>query len=271
MNRATRHAFFLGAGASVSSGVPSAKECIWKWKRSILVTKDLNLKEQLSELSRPSVQSRIQKWLDQEGIYPSAGSIDEYEFYIEQCYPSGEDRRAYFQGRIRSARPHVGYRLLAHLAQDDLVRSVWTTNFDGLTTRASANFDLTPIEVGIDCQNRLPRVPSKGELFCISLHGDYRYDSLKNTREELQTQETELRRALIEELRNTSLIVTGYSGRDQSVMEALKDAYTEQGTGTLYWCGYGDDEMPEHTSPILIRHARTTACDDELFSCALIL
>ena len=150
----------------------------------------------------------------------------------------------------------MGYRLLAHLAQDGLVRSVWTTNFDRLTVRASADFDLTPIEVGIDCQDRLPRVPSKGELLCISLHGDYRYDSLKNTREELQTQETELRRALIEELRNTSLIVTGYSGRDQSVMEALKDAYTEQGTGTLYWCGYGDDEMPEHIAD-LIRHART--------------
>ena len=100
------------------------------------------------------------------------------------------------------------------------------------------------------------RVPSKGELFCISLHGDYRYDSLKNTREELQTQETELRRALIEELRNTSLIVTGYSGRDRSVMETLKDAYTEQGTGTLYWCRYGNDEMPEHIAD-LIRHART--------------
>ncbi len=166
-----------------------------------------------------------------------------------------ENRRAYFQDKIRTAKPHVGYRLLAHLAQDDLVRAVWTTNFDGLTARASADFDLTPIEVGIDCQNRLQQVPSKGELFCISLHGDYRYDSLKNTREELRTQETELRRALIEELRNISLIVTGYSGRDQSVMEALKDAYTEQGTGTLYWCGYGDDEMPEHIAD-LVRHAR---------------
>ena len=256
VNRATQHALFLGAGASVSSGVPSAEECIWEWKRSIFATNNPGTEEQSSELSLPSVQSCIQEWLDREGIYPSAGSVKEYGFYIEQCYPTIEGRRAYFQVRIRSARPYVGYRLLAHLAQDDLVRSVWTTNFDGLTARASADFDLTPIEIGIDCQNRLNRVPSKGELFCISLHGDYRYDSLKNTREELQTQETELRRALIEELRNTSLIVTGYSGRDRSVMETLKDAYTEQGTGTLYWCGYGNDEMPEHIAD-LIRHART--------------
>ena len=256
VNRATQHALFLGAGASISSGVPSAEECIWEWKRGIFVTNNPSLEEQFSELSFPSVQSRIQEWLDRKGIYPSAGSVEEYEFYIEQCYPIMENRRAYFQDKIRTAKPHVGYRLLAHLAQDDLVRSVWTTNFDGLTARASADFDLTPIEVGIDCQNRLQRVPSKGELLCISLHGDYRYDSLKNTQEDLQTQETELREALIEELRNTPLIVTGYSGRDRSVMEALKDAYTEQGTGTLYWCGYGNDEMPEHIAD-LVRHART--------------
>ncbi len=256
VNRATQHAFFLGAGASVSSGVPSTEECIWEWKRSIFATNNPGLEEQFSELSLSNVQSRIQKWLDRKGIYPEAGSAEEYGFYIEQCYPIEEDCRAYFRDGIRFAKPHVGYRLLARLAQGDLVRYVWTTNFDGLTARASAGFSLIPIEIGIDCQYRLKRVPSKGELFCISLHGDYRYDSLKNTPEELQTQEIELRGALIEKLRNTPLIVTGYSGRDQSVMEALKDAYTEQGTGTLYWCGYGDDEMPEHIAD-LIRHART--------------
>ena len=255
VNRATPHALFLGAGASVSSGVPSAEKCIWEWKRSIFATNNPGLEEQFSELSLPSVQSRIQEWLDRQGIFPSVGSTDEYEFYIEHCYPIMENRRAYFQDRIRSAKPHVGYRLLSHLAQGDIMRSVWTTNFDGFATRTAADFNLTTIEVGIDCQDRLHRIPSKGELVCVSLHGDYRYDSLKNTQEELQTQETELREALIRELRNTPMIVIGYSGRDQSVMEVFKTAYTGQGLGTLYWCGYGDGEIPEHIAD-LIRHAR---------------
>ena len=255
VNRARQHALFLGAGASVSSGVPSAEECIWEWKRNIFVTKNPGLEEQFSELSLPSVQSRIQEWLDREGTFPPAGSAGEYGFYIEHCYPIMENRRAYFQDRIRSAKPHVGYRLLSHLAQGDIVRSVWTTNFDGFATRTATDFNLTTIEVGIDCQGRLHRIPSKGELVCVSLHGDYRYDSLKNTQEELQTQETELREALIRELRNTPMIVIGYSGRDQSVMEVFKTAYTGQGLGTLYWCGYGDGEIPEHIAD-LIRHAR---------------
>ena len=257
VNRATQHALFLGAGASVSSGVPSAERCIWEWKRNIFVTNNPGIEDQFSELSLSSVRGRIQNWLDQQRTYPSIGSDDEYGFYIEQCYPITKDRRAYFRDRIRSAKPHVGYRLLSHLAQGDLVRSVWTTNFDGFAARASADFNLTTIEVGIDCQDRLYQIPSKEELVCVSLHGDYRYDSLKNTPEELQKQETHLRKALIEALRNTPLIVTGYSGRDQSVMEALEAAYTEQGTGTLYWCGYGDGEVPEQITA-LIRHARTS-------------
>ena len=255
VNRTTQHALFLGAGASVSSGVPSAEKCIWEWKRSIFVTNNPTLEDQFSELSLPSVQNRIQEWLDRKGTYPPAGSPEEYGFYIEQCYPIMENRRSYFQDRVRSAKPHVGYGLLSHLAQSDLVRSVWTTNFDGLAARISTDFNLTTIEIGIDCQHRLHRIPTRGELVCISLHGDYRYDVLKNTPGELQTQEAELRKALVEELRNTSLVVTGYSGRDQSIIEAFKDAYSIPGTGTLYWCGYGDGEVPE-TIAGLIQCAR---------------
>ena len=32
-NSNTRYSFLLGAGASVESGLPSAQECIWDWKR----------------------------------------------------------------------------------------------------------------------------------------------------------------------------------------------------------------------------------------------
>ena len=34
-NRDTSFAFLLGAGASITSGIPSADDCIWDWKRMI--------------------------------------------------------------------------------------------------------------------------------------------------------------------------------------------------------------------------------------------
>jgi hypothetical protein len=78
-------------------------------------------------------------------------------------------------------------------------------------------------------------------LLCVSLHGDYRYDELKNTAEELQEQEDQLRDALVREIENSTLVVLGYSGRDESVMKALERAYSQPGTGSFYWCGFGDE------------------------------
>src|SRR5216683_1845070 len=49
--------------------------------------------------------------------------------------------------------------------------------------------------------------------------------------EKLQRQEATLRKALIENLKSIPLIVCGYSGRDRSVMEALREAYAQDGTG----------------------------------------
>jgi hypothetical protein len=255
VRRTTPHALFLGAGASVSSGVPSAQTCIWEWKRSLFLTKNPGLENQFTEISLPSVRRRIQEWLDKQGIYPEEGATAEYGFYIQECFPIADDRRAYFQEKICNAQPHIGYRLLCHLAQADLVRSVWSTNFDGLSARAAAGFSLTPLEVGIDTQRRLARQAQKSELLCVSLHGDYRYDELKNTDEELQRQEKVLRDALIEEMRQKPLIVCGYSGRDHSIMEALHSGCTEKGGGPLYWCGYSDGEISEPVARLLA-HAR---------------
>src|SRR5262245_3194365 len=255
VRRPSAFALFLGAGASTSSGIPSAQMCIWEWKRRIFLTNNPGLEEQFSELSLDGVRRRIQGWFDKQGGYPRENDPDEYGFYIQQCFPIEDDRRAYFQELVRAAVPHTGYRLLCHLAQADLVRSVWSPNFDGLTARAAANFKLTPIEVGIDTQNRAARSVAKGELLCVSMHGDYRYDKLKNTPEDLQKQEATLRAALIRELKDTSVIVSGYSGRDRSLIDALLDAYGQPGTGILYWCGFGDADIPTHVES-LIRHAR---------------
>ena len=38
-------------------------------------------------------------------------------------------------------------------------------------------------------------------------------------------------------------------------MDALRNAHTQPGTGTLFWCGYGDDGPPDRVAD-LIRHAR---------------
>ena len=242
INRRTPYSFFLGAGASISSGIPSAGTLIWEWKREIFLSNNLGLQEQFTELSLPSVRNKLQKWFDLRGGFPTISSSEEYGFYIEKCYPLPGSRRLFFEEIVRTSRPYIGYNLLCLLAENDLVRSVWTTNFDGLVARAASNFHISPFEVGIDSQDRLPFEPQKGQLLCVSLHGDYRYDSLKNTPIELQEQEKKIRASFVSHLGNNNpLIVCGYSGRDNSIMEMFIEAYSSPGRGPIYWCGYGDD------------------------------
>ncbi|MGD1037559.1 MAG: hypothetical protein ABR878_10255 [Roseiarcus sp.] len=252
VRRAVPLALFLGAGASTSSGLPSAQMCIWEWKRQIFLTNNPGLEEQFSELSLEGVRRRIQQWLDRQGSYPAENSPEEYGFYIRRCFPIADDRRAFFSEKVREASPHVGYRLLGLLAEADFIRSVWSPNFDGLAARAAARFKLATIEVGIDTQNRITRRPPvAGEVLCVSLHGDYRYDQLKNMPEELQAQEAELCQALASQTRDASLVVCGYSGRDQSLMDALHGAYAQNGTGILYWCGFTDGDVPDGVARLI--------------------
>lgn len=239
------HAFLIGAGASVTSGIPPAEACIWEWKRRIFTTNNSGLERQFQDVSLPAIRLRIQRWLDGQGEYPQLGSSDEYGFYAGRCFPIPEDRRRFFEDMVRGARPHVGYRLLALLARSGLARSVWNINFDGLCAAAMTSLGATVLEIGLDTADRIDRPLAKDEVRCIALHGDYRYDYLKNTDQELKDQDERLRSRLIEEMRETSFIVCGYSGRDESVMNALREAVQTPGSGRLYWCAFGADVLPD--------------------------
>lgn len=239
----TPHAMLLGAGASLSSGVPSAMQCVWEWKKALFTTNNPGSENDVAELTLDSVKRRIDSWLDQQGLQPADG-VDEYGYFIEKCHPVVGDRNAYFAKLIRGVQPHVGYALLAQLASQELVTSIWSTNFDGLAAKAIGETDVTPIEIGVDCKERAIRSRSKSEVLCVSLHGDFRYDHLKNTPDELQEQEAELIAAFAQRLSGESLIVCGYSGRDESLMRALETAYESDGVGRLYWCDYSHEIRP---------------------------
>ncbi|MFZ3116485.1 MAG: SIR2 family protein [Syntrophales bacterium] len=240
VNRGRPVCLLLGAGASISSGMPSAQRCIWEWKQDIFATNNPALRESVGELSLPGTRGRIQRWLDQRGGYPFADSPNEYSFYARECYPTGQDRRSFFQSYVAQAKPYTGYRLLPLLTKAALIRTVWTTNFDGLIGRACAAANIVCIEVGIDTVHRATRPHTQGELRVVSMHGDYRYDDLKNTSDELKNQEDDLRTEFLHELRDYDLIVAGYSGRDESLMSVLRQAYAESNPGRLYWCGFGE-------------------------------
>lgn len=43
-NSDQQYSFLLGAGCSISSGIPSASRCIWDWKKNIYQTNNTQLR-----------------------------------------------------------------------------------------------------------------------------------------------------------------------------------------------------------------------------------
>jgi len=74
----TPHSLLLGAGASIESGIPSAWDCIWDWKREIFLSQNTVLAGDFNNIKIESVKTAVQKWLDEKMIYPSLGSDEEY-------------------------------------------------------------------------------------------------------------------------------------------------------------------------------------------------
>lgn len=239
----------LGAGASITSGIPSAEDCVWEWKKSLYTSRHGHDLSRL-DIKSDQVKEKIQKWLDIQGTFPVAGAEEEYSFYIEECYPIEEDRRKFFQRICAQKQPSIGYKLLCLLHEMNIIQSVWTTNFDDLGISAARATNLVPIEISLDSIDRIFRAQNRAELPYIKLHGDYKYGPLKNTTVELARQDATFRMQLVNYLNDKHLIVSGYSGRDASVMEALRESYQQPGAGRLYWCGYGR-EVPSNVAELL--------------------
>ena len=231
----------LGSGCSITSDIPSAEDCIWEWKKDIYKTNNPSVLGWIDNYKNKKNQDIMQTWLDNQGTYPKRGSKEEYSFYAQKCYPIDEHRRQYFQKICTGKKPSIGYKIIPILAKHGMLDTVWTTNLDELVVTACAGSGMQFIEISLDSVQRINmRSQNRNELPVIKLHGDFKYGNLKNTDEELLSQDEAFRQKLVDYLQDKHLIVVGYSGRDLSLMDALKEAYTKPGGGMLYWCGYGD-------------------------------
>ena len=85
-NKDTTHSLLLGAGASVESGIPSATECIWDWKHDIFISQNPSLVEAFKNIKADNVRLAVQRWLDNQKIYPQLYSNEEYRSMLKRHY-----------------------------------------------------------------------------------------------------------------------------------------------------------------------------------------
>jgi hypothetical protein len=168
-NKHIAHSILLGAGASIESGVQSAYDCIWDWKRDIFISHNPAMSNLYKNTRLDSIKNAIQHWLDIQNEYPKRDTDEEYTFYAEKAYKIPGDRSQYFQRIVEGKNPSIGYSLITFLFQKEMVKTVFTTNFDGLMVKACHQNNVTPIEITLESQDRIYRKESNDELLCVIL------------------------------------------------------------------------------------------------------
>ena len=245
--RAKNLMWFLGAGASASAGVPTAADMTWEFKQQLFISQRRASPQATSDLSNPVIRNRLQTHVDSLGRLPSLGSPNEYAALFEEVYPAEVDRRAFLDAKLAGAKPSYGHLALATLMRAQQSPLIWTTNFDTLIADACAKvYDTTSAltTVALDAPELAAQaMQDKRWPVEVKLHGDFRFRKLKNTPDELRYQDARLRQTLVDSCRQFGLVVVGYSGRDDSILDTLEEALRSSGTFRhgLFWLHRGDE------------------------------
>jgi len=232
----------LGAGASVSSGVPGAAylaEMAARWAYC-------------REHGRPTDDSSVTRsewlpWLRGHPWYETAQVPgDHYPAIIEHLLLPRSERRRFFTEVLRTAlAPSEGYQSLARLVGKGWIRTVLTTNFDDLipqSLRAEASVVAADEVSGADEAHLVSTAPPYPQV--IFLHGRVEQYTDANLETETQQLPAVLRDALLPLLRDHPLVVIGYRGAERSIMVDLlghADSRLHFPHG-VYWCVRGHED-----------------------------
>lgn len=237
--------WFLGAGASAASGIPTGYAMIRDFKAKIFC-RETNLTHREIDTADPVWIARVDAFFQRTALLPPDGDPTEYAAAFEAVYPQARHRRQYIDDAISKGTPCFGHKVLGSLMAAGKVNCVFTTNFDplGEDSVIAANAILPPAEqkrptvAAIDSTDRALRCLDESDWPLIAkLHGDYQSIAIKNTGSELEQQDVRMRHVLVEAAKRFGMLFVGYSGRDASIMEALNSVLAAPSPfpNGLYW------------------------------------
>ncbi len=224
--------FLIGAGFSRSAGIPTAGEIVASTLRA-----------------HPLI----------EGLERCPDGQSEYAFLMSNLPPV--ERTKIIRAAIDKAtdpktkrlKINWAHLLLAALVNANYINQILTTNFDPLMVDALAvtgqpvrTFDLT---AAAGFQPGL--IDSSAVIY---LHGQAHGLWLSNTEPEMERVRSHLPSVFCDALLGSTLIVVGYSGEHDPVLDSL--AKIPQFPGRLYWVHYGTNNPCEAAMAILEDHAK---------------
>lgn len=254
--RPENFAWFLGAGASRAAGLMTATDIIWDLKKRYYCREE-NQELDRQDIQNQAVRERIQSFMASRG-FPAEGTDGEYATYFEKIFGTDKERqRKYLKAALSEDKVtlSVGNRVLAALMSEKRARAVFTTNFDTVVERAFAEVTSGSLAAYHleGSASAVQAINNEEFPLYVKLHGDFRHDSLKNLSADLATQNEDLARCLTIAGTRFGFVVTGYSGRDASVMAAFRAVLAESNPFPhgLFWTGMKGAPVPEPVAALL--------------------
>ena len=255
--RGAKLMWLIGAGASVSSGVPTAAQMIWEFKQNLYASQKHVPLRRWRTFPTPRYGNgyrhmSISRACCQRMVRPTIRGA------VRAVWPSEIDRQTFIRAKVSGAKPAFGYwrsPLLCALVGLALSgrRTLLSLTADACAKVYERTGALTTVSLDASALAQ-SAIASEQWPIEVKLHGDFRSRRLSNTPNELLQQDAEFRQALIQACQSYGLVIAGYSGRDASIMEALRSAVRgpKSFPHGLFWLHRGDGPpLPEVESLLL--------------------
>lgn len=238
-------AFVLGAGASVSSGIPAGFTLAKGWLEELHARCCLD-------------GATFKDWVASGGSGISGLTMET----IAQQYPKIFEKRfgrdpecgfAALEQLMDRAEPNLGYSLLAEIIDKTRHKVVITTNFDNLVADALAiHASKPPLIVGHESLAGFAR-PRLRRPLVAKIHRDLMLNP-KNDSEGVDHLEKGWAEALKPLLQSFTPLFIGYGGNDGSLMHFLNQLPDHSLPGRPIWCKRKDTLLPNMVQEFLKNH-----------------
>lgn len=256
--------FFLGAGASVKSGIPTAGMLV------DTIAKFAYCKFNNRNPDDPNLmRSDWIRWLEKQSWFRmDVPTADLYPQAVEHLLLPQSYRKEFFQRIMKpDVPPSDGYSRLSHLLARRLVRTILTTNFDELVVQtAKQTPTIRHIEEIVTHSDHVLFSTNPQHPQIVYLHGSVSHYTDRNLIKETMELDSNLVTLLQPLLRDHPLVVIGYRGTEPSIMKHLlidqanKCARFRNG---IFWC-HMPGSNPTSEAPLIAQLQSTIGSNLQL-------
>ncbi len=243
--------FLIGAGCSVSAGIPLASGVAERCAEFLAERYSDGEQKGLGPIAALEwlvANNKVDAALMGSGGTPDWGRL--YSHFFTEHLVSPNQQRELINRLINEGEDRLNWAhaCLGELVSLGYVNTVLTTNFDQLVLQGIVRTGLFPVVAdGLESLNRISPRPNRPQV--VHLHGSmHTYNPRNSERSVKETeQNTLLRSTLYHLLRECDLLViVGYAGGEEGIMNLLIETKDQLESLVVYWVQY--DENPENLS-----------------------